>query len=89
MEYFTSIFDIILCAYHKKYGTEHVLIKLINSWKYALDNHNIVGTILMDLSKAFDSMPHGLLIAKMNGHGLNGDACDFMSSYLTGRFQKV
>ncbi len=29
MEYFTSLFDNMLCAYHKKYGTEHVLIKLI------------------------------------------------------------
>ncbi len=69
MEYFTSIFDNMLCAYRKIYGTEHVLIKLIDSWKYALDNHNFVGTILMDLSKAFDCIPHGLLVAKMNAYG--------------------
>ncbi len=36
MEYFNGIFDPMLCAYRKKYGTEHVLIKLIDSWKYAL-----------------------------------------------------
>ncbi len=66
MEYFTSIFDNMLCAYCKKYGTEHVLIKLIDSWKYALDNHNVVRTILMDLSKSFDCIPHGLLVSKMN-----------------------
>ncbi len=54
MEYFNDIFDPMLCVYRKKYSTEHVLIKLIDSWKYALDNDNFVGTVLMDLSKAFD-----------------------------------
>ena len=43
----------------------------------------------MDLSKAFDCMPHGLLIAKMKAYGLNDDACTFMCSYLSGRFQRV
>ncbi len=73
----------MLCAYRQKYGTEHVLIKLIDSWKYALDNHNFVATILMDLSKAFDCIPHGLLGAKMNAYGLSGDACEYMSSNRT------
>ncbi len=89
MEYFTYMFHNMLCAYRKKYGTEHVLIKLIDSWKYALNNHNVVGTILMDLTKAFDCIPHGLLVAKMNAYGLSGDACEFRSIYLTGRFQSV
>ncbi len=49
MEYCKDIFDPMLCgASRKKYGTEHVLIKLIDSWKYALDNNNFVGTVLMD-----------------------------------------
>ncbi len=30
----------MLCDYRKKYGCEHVLGKLINSWKYALDEIN-------------------------------------------------
>ena len=88
-EYFISIFDKMLCAYRKKYGTEHVLIKLIDSWKYALDENKFVGTVLMDLSKAFDCIPHGLLIAKMNAYGMSNNACEFMSSYLSGRYQRV
>ncbi len=39
MDYFKSIFNETLCAYRKKYGTEHVLIKLIDSWKFALDEN--------------------------------------------------
>ncbi len=55
----------MLCAYRKTYGTEHVLIKLMDSWKFTLDENKYVGTVLMDLSKAFDCVPYELLIAKM------------------------
>ncbi len=41
----------------------------------------------MDLSKAFDCIPHGLLVAKMNACGISRDTCEFISTYLTGRFQ--
>jgi hypothetical protein len=43
----------------------------------------------MDLSKAFDCIPHGLLKAKMNACGMSNNACEFMSSYLSGRYQRV
>ncbi len=36
------------CAYRKKYGTEHALIKLIDSKKFALDENNYAATVLMD-----------------------------------------
>ena len=47
------------------------------------------GAILMDLSKAFDCMPHGLLIAKLEAYGLSGNSIKIMRSYLTGRKQRV
>ncbi len=37
----------------KYYRCEHVLVKLIDSWKYALDEDNFAGTLLIDLSKYF------------------------------------
>ena len=43
----------------------------------------------MDLSKAFDKMPHGLLIAKLHAYGLSYGACTIMISYLKDRFQRV
>ncbi len=89
MEYFQDIFDPMLCAYRKKYATEYVLIKLINSWKYALDDHNFVGTVLMDLSKAFDCIPHDLLITKMSAYSLGNKACEFKTSYLSERYKRV
>ncbi len=82
MEYVMDIFDPMLCAYRKKYGTEHVLIKLLDSCKYALNNDNFDGTDLIDLSKDFDCIPYGLLIT-------NQSASEFMASYLSERYQRV
>ncbi len=83
MEYFKSIFNEMLCAYRKKYRTEHVLIKLIDSWTFVLDENKYAGTLSMDLSKAFDCVPYWILIAKMHAYDTN--ACEFMSSYLRDR----
>ena len=43
----------------------------------------------MDLSKAFDCMPHGLLIAKLFAYGLSDAACEIMFDYLQNRKQRV
>ncbi len=43
----------------------------------------------MDLSKSFDCIPHGLLIAKMKAYELSNYACEFMASYLSDRYQRV
>ncbi len=81
MVYFKSIFNDMLCACRKKYGTEHLVIKLLDSWQCASDEDNFVGTVLMDLCKAFVCFPHVLLIAKMKAYGLSNRACVFMDSY--------
>ncbi len=73
----------------KKYKCEYVHEQFIDPWKYALDNDKFVGTLLIDLSKAFDCIPHGLLIAKMKAYGLSDEACTFMSSYICDRYHRV
>ena len=51
----------ILCNFRKAHSTQHALFKLIQSWQKELDNGGFVGTILVDLSKAYDCIPHELL----------------------------
>ena len=53
-----------LCGYRKGFNTQYALLSLIEKWKKELDNKGYAGAILMDLSKAFDTINHELLIAK-------------------------
>ena len=62
---------------------------MIEHWKYELDNGNIIGTGAIDLSKALDSLPHGLLIAKLHVYGVNLSSCRLLASYLHNRYQGV
>ena len=43
----------------------------MDKWNKAVDNHKVFGTVLTDLSKAFDCIYHDLLIAKLNAYGLS------------------
>ena len=62
---------------------------MIEKWGVKLNNDNIVGAILMDMSKAFDCIPHDLLIAKLRAYGLDENALVLMYSYLKRRKQFV
>ena len=62
---------------------------MVDEWKTALDNRYITGAVFMDLSKAFDCLPHGLLIAKCHAYGLTLSACELLANYLDQRKQRV
>ena len=55
-EFFSNIFHSMLAAYRPKTGCHHVLLKLIEDAKKALDRKEHVGAVLLDLSKAFDAI---------------------------------
>ena len=88
-DYMHVLFNKRLGAYRKGHGCSQMLTLAVNNWKWALDNNMYVGALLMDLSKAFDSIPHDLLICKMYAYGFSRNACDFMMSYLSYRRQRV
>ena len=78
-----------IAAYRKAYSTQHVLIRLVEEWKSKLDNDFLVGSVFMDLSKAFDSIPHELIIAKLHAYGFDENALVLIHSYLKKRKQSV
>jgi ribonucleases P/MRP protein subunit RPP40 len=78
-----------LCGFRRGYSTQHTLIFLLNKWHECINNGGIVGTLLMDLSKAYDFIPHDLLIAKLEAYGFSKESLKFLISYISGRKQRV
>ena len=87
--YFESIFSKFLSGFRPTYSCQTILLKMIEDWKQSIDTGKMVGTISVDLSKAFDSLPHGLLIAKLSAYGVDFNSCKLLASYLYNRHQRV
>ena len=78
-----------IAVYRKNYSSSPVLTRLIENWKQPLDENFVVGTVLIDLSKAFDCITHDLLRAKLYAYGFREKSAVFLYSYLKRRKQNV
>ena len=76
-------------AYRKGNSTETTLLTLVENWKDAADQKQIVGVLSTDMSKAFDSLYPPLLIKKMEIYGFSKNAIDMMESYFENRKNRV
>ena len=87
--YVENILSPYLCSYMKGYSTQNAPICLIEKWKKVLDKKDFYGVVLMDLSKAFDTINHKLLIEKINAYGFEKSALKLLLSYLSSRWQRI
>lgn len=78
-----------LSAYRTGYSCQHALLKFSETWRGALDSRLAVGAVTMDLSKAFDCLPHNLLISKLSAYGMTQPSVMLLADYLRGRHQRV
>ena len=76
-------------GFRKSHGTQHSLIVYLEKWKKSLDKEENMSAIFMDLSKAFDTVNHALLLAKLKTYGFSKQALSFMCSYLKNKRQRV
>ena len=86
---FRYTFSILLCDFCKRYVCHHVLTQSTENSRQAFDKGRLVGFILLNLSKAFDCLPHRLILCKLNACGISYDACNLIKSYLCRRLQRV
>ena len=66
-----------------------MLLRFVEDCKINLDNNKVGGAILTDLSRAFDCLPHRLLIAKLHAYGVSKNACTLVLNYFYDRKQRV
>ena len=78
-----------LSGYLTGHSCYTALLKTVEDWRLSLDNREAVATLAIDLSKAFDSVCHGLLLTKLRAYGFADQALELMSNYLKDRRQRV
>ena len=70
-------------------SAQHCLLATIEKWKKSVDKGKTFGTLLTDLSKAFDCLPHHLIIAKLNAYGFSLSASKLTHNYISHRKQRT
>ena len=72
-EYFNDLLSKYQCGLRQGYGTQNCLLAMIEKLRKIRDKKVIFAAVLTDLSKAFDCIPHNLLIAKITAYVLIGN----------------
>ena len=81
--------SIFQCGLRKKYSTQHAFIAMIEKARKILDKGGTLEALLTDLSKSFDCMTYGLLIAKLHALNFEMNELNLIFDYLTGRKHRV
>ena len=88
-EYLEKYLNTLLSGFRKAHSTQHALFKLLQARQEESDKSGFVGKILMDLSKAYDCLPHDLLVAKFEAHGIDKTGLHVLHNYLSNRKQRT
>ena len=76
-------------GFRSEYNTTDCLADLIDEITKALDEEKYAVSLFLDLSKAFDTVNHSILLSKLGLYGIRGNENQWFRSYLSNRKQKV
>ena len=87
--FFENIFSKYQTGFRRGFNPQSCLVAMIEKFKKSLDQGGEYAALLTDLSRAFDCLPHNLIIAKLHAYGFHKASLRLMHSYLTDRYQRV
>lgn len=76
-------------GFRKNMSTSMALNTLVHKFHDAINNDNFMIGIFLDLSRAFDTITHDILLSKLDYYGIRGIALEWFKNYLTSRKQFV
>ena len=88
-EYIEPFLSNLLNGFPKDQKKQHCLLRMLEKWEEALHKGNFVDAIFLDLSKAFDTLNHDLLIAKLEAYRFSIIYLRYIRSYLKQSLQRT
>ena len=72
-------------GFREGHSTNHALIELINSINDSFNQNKYTLGVFIDLSEAFNTVDHNILLKKLSLYGIKNNALKWFSSYLSNR----
>ena len=70
-------------GFRKRHSTATILLRATSDWYWALDNGLYVGVLFLDVTKAFDTVDHNVLISKLSSYGVSSPSLQWFESCLS------
>ena len=85
----TNVIYNLRFGFRQQYSTSHALINITENIRKGFDDGNVGCRVFVDLQKAFDTVDHKIMLAKLNHYGIRGVSNDWFKSYLSNHNQYV
>ncbi len=73
-------------GFRQNHSTNTAIANILNPLTTIIDKHHVAFVLFIDISKAFDSLSHDILLYKLNYYGIRGIAYNWFKSYISNRY---